>query len=102
MGSCKDVFIPTGISFVRPVDGSYCRACKKFIVTSIEEHCRSKEHYDKFVDVVNGKKVKAFEIEANKTIKQEDDKAGDKRKVDEEGDDEDDSGNWKRQKKNKF
>ena len=72
-------------------------------MTSIEEHCRSKEHYDKFVDVVNGKKVKAFEIEAKKTMKQQDHNAGDKRKVDEEGDDdEDDSGNWKRLKKNKF
>ena len=73
-------------------------------MTSIEEHCRSKEHYDKFVDVVNGKKVKAFEIEAKKVLKQQDDHAGDKRKVDEDedGDDEDDSGNWKRQKKSKF
>ena len=71
-------------------------------MTSIEEHCRSKEHYDKFVDVVNGKKVKAFEMQAKKALKQQDENAGDKRKVDEEGDDEDDSGNWKRQKKNKF
>ena len=74
-------------------------------MTSIEEHCRSKEHYDKFVDVVNGKKVKAFEIQAKNDVeaaKQQDDNAGDKRKVDEEGDDEDDSGNWKRLKKNKF
>ena len=76
-------------------------------MTSIEEHCRSKEHYDKFVDVVNGKKVKAFEIQAKNDVdaaKQEDDNAGDKRKVDEDGDDEDedDSGNWKRQKKSEF
>ena len=72
-------------------------------MTSIEEHCRSKEHYDKFVDVVNGKKVKAFEIQAkNEAAKQQDDNAGDKRKVDEDGDDEDDSGNWKRQKKSEL
>ena len=68
-------------------------------MTSIDEHCRSKEHYDKFVDVVNGKKVIAFEIGAKKVLKQQDDNAGDKRKVDEDGDDEDNSGNWKRQKK---
>ena len=72
-------------------------------MTSIEEHCRSKEHYDKFVDVVNGKKVKAFEIQAKKeAAKQQDDNAGDKRKVDEDEDDEDDSGNWKRQKKSEL
>ena len=90
------------------MDGSYCRACKKFIVTSIEEHCQSREHYDKFVDIVNGKKVKAFEIQAQKEVQAEAAKqhhteesgGGEKRKNEDEVEDEDDSGNWKRQKKN--
>ena len=70
-------------------------------MTSIEEHCRTKEHYDKFVDIVNGKKVKAFEIQCKKdeakALQQGD--VGDKRKMDEGDHAEDDSGNWKRQKK---
>ena len=90
------------------MDGSYCRACKKFIVTSIEEHCQSREHYDKFVDIVNGKKVKAFEIQAQKEVQAEaakqhhtEESGGEKRKnEDEVEEEEDDSGNWKRQKKN--
>ena len=28
-----------------------------------ETHCKSKEHYDKFVDIVNGKKHKALQID---------------------------------------
>ena len=90
------------------MDGSYCRACKKFIVTSLEEHCQSREHYDKFVDIVNGKKVKAFEIQAQKEVQAEaanqhhtEESGGEKRKnEDEVEEEEDDSGNWKRQKKN--
>ena len=88
------------------MDGSYCRACKKFIVTSLEEHCQSREHYDKFVDIVNGKKVKAFEIQAQKEVRAEaakqhhTEECGEKRKNEDEVEEEDDSGNWKRQKKN--
>ena len=95
----------SGISFVRPVDGAFCRACKKFITNSIEEHCKSREHYDKFVDIVNGKKTKAFEIQSKKLEQskiEDHTESGDKRKSVEDEDDDEDSGNWKRQKKNEY
>lgn len=94
----------SGISFVRPVEGSFCRACKKFINTSPESHCKTREHYDKFVDIVLGKKTRAFEIEVENTTKRkatEETNSAPNAKIDEEDDDdvEDDSGNWKRQRK---
>ena len=52
-----------------------------------------------------GKKSMHLKFRLKKDVeaaKQQDDNAGDKRKVDEDGDDEDDSGNWKRQKKSEL
>ena len=45
--------------------GSFCKGCRKLVLQKdYESHCKSKEHYDKFVDIVNGKKHKAFEMES--------------------------------------
>lgn len=91
---------------MRPVAGYFCTACKKLISPrqDYEVHCKTKEHYDKFVDVVNGKKTKAFKMaQAKKADKEME--ATTKRKPsddDEEEDEEDDSGNWKRNRKNEY
>ena len=55
----------SGSSFLQPVRGSFCKACRVLVQEKdYETHCKSKEHYDKFVDIVNGKKHKALQIES--------------------------------------
>jgi hypothetical protein len=97
------IFKILGISFVKPIEGFFCRLCKKLILASLDDHCQTKEHYDKFVDIVNGKKSKAFELEVAKRTSEQ--LAASKRKVlamlpcGDDDDEEDDSGNWKRKRK---
>jgi len=97
-----------GSSFLQPIQGSFCKACKKLVLQrDYESHCKSKEHYDKFVNIVNGKKSKAFQMESKISKEKEDQEnnAATKRKNgddDEEEDEEDDSGNWKRQRKTEY
>ena len=45
-----------------------------------ETHCKSKEHYDKFVDIVNGKKHKALLIDSKKSKEKEQENTAMKRK----------------------
>lgn len=99
---------------MRPVAGYFCTACKKLISPrqDYEIHCKTKEHYDKFVDVVNGKKTKAFKMAVAKDNKSSSKTSQDiskpsKRKSsdddeEEEEEEEDDSGNWKRNRKNEY
>ena len=92
---------------MQPIQGSFCKACKKLVLQrDYESHCKSREHYDKFVDIVNGKKSKAFQMESKKMEKEVHEiNAATKRKNaddDEEDDEEDDSGNWKRQRKTEY
>ena len=97
-------FIFPGVSFLQPVEGYFCKICKKFCSQStFEGHCKSKDHYDKFVDVVNGKKTKAFKLAIAKSNQDEAESDATKRKTGEEDEeDEDDSGNWKRQRKSEY
>ena len=70
-----------------------------------ETHCKSKEHYDKFVDIVNGKKHKALQMESKIAKEKEQENTAMKRKNNDNEDDdeeEDDTGNWKRQKKTEY
>ena len=47
-----------GISFIKPVNGKFCRLCKKFLaVDLVTEHIRSKAHYEKFAESVKTKKA---------------------------------------------
>mgnify|MGYP001272649646 FL=1 len=45
-----------------------------------ETHCKSKEHYDKFVDIVNGKKHKALQMESKISKEKEQENTATKRK----------------------
>ena len=45
-----------------------------------ETHCKSKEHYDKFVDIVNGKKHKALQMESKISKEKEQENTAMKRK----------------------
>ena len=45
-----------------------------------ETHCKSKEHYDKFVDIVNGKKHKALQLESKISKEKEQENTATKRK----------------------
>ena len=93
---------------MQPIQGSFCKACKKLVLQrDYESHCKSREHYDKFVDIVNGKKSKAFQMESkiSKGKEAHENNTATKRKNaddDEEDDEEDDSGNWKRQRKTEY
>ena len=95
-----------GSSFLQPVRGSFCKGCRKLVPEKdYETHCKSKEHYDKFVDIVNGKKHKALQMEGKISKEKEQENTAMKRKNDDNEDDddeEDDTGNWKRQKKTEY
>ena len=80
-----------------PIEGFFCKCCKKLISprSNYEHHCKSKEHYDKFVDLVNGKKTKALQLNLKKRRKTQE-------SAEEQSEEEDDSGNWKRQRKNEY
>jgi len=95
-----------GSSYLQPVRGSFCKACRKLVPEKdYETHCKSKEHYDKFVDIVNGKKHKALQMESKISKEKEQENTAMKRKNDDNEDDddeEDDTGNWKRQKKTEY
>lgn len=50
----------TGTSFVRPVNGSFCRLCKMFLNCDVvDTHMKSKDHYNKFKETVEKKKMEA-------------------------------------------
>lgn len=88
-----------GTSFVKQVNGSFCKMCKKFLAgeAAYETHVKSKEHYEKFKTTVEAKKMKvATEVKPaiiSKAVTL-------KRPILESPEEnEDDTGNWKRQKK---
>ena len=91
-----------------PIQGHFCKLCKELVKPAeYESHCKKRPHYDKFVDAVNGKKTKAFQVAQVKTAKN----PAEKRKTlqiergacpaedSEEDSDIEETGNWKRQKK---
>ena len=41
---------------VKPVNGFFCCVCKKFFATKLSEHCKTSQHYDKFVESIQAKK----------------------------------------------
>lgn len=81
---------PVGLSYLKSVHGHWCPLCKKFLQEShdLSEHCRTKQHYDKFVESVEQRKAKAEKAYSSGKRYLSDSVAG----VD------DDSGNWKRQR----
>lgn len=95
-----------GSSLLVPVRGSFCKACRVLVQEKdYETHCKSKEHYDKFAYIVNGKKHKALQIDSKKSMEKEQENTAMKRKNNDNEDDdeeEDDTGNWKRQKKTEY
>ena len=98
-------FFSLGISYCESVQGNYCTACKKFITSTLDVHCKEKEHYENFEKIVKGKKAKALEKEMKKNQEEQANNSGSgtlKRKnPDDEDSDEcsDDDGNWKRKRK---
>lgn len=51
-----------GTSFVKSVNGIFCRLCKKYQNADLlDEHVRSKPHYEKFAEAVGKKKKEALE-----------------------------------------
>jgi hypothetical protein len=63
------------------VRGSFCKGCRKLVPEKdYETHCKSKEHYDKFVDIVNGKKHKALQMESKISKEKEQENTAMKRK----------------------
>ena len=61
--------------------GSFCKGCRKLVPQKdYETHCKSKEHYDKFVDIVNGKKHKALQMESKISKEKEQENTAIKRK----------------------
>jgi len=52
----KNKNVPLGHSLVKPVNGFFCCVCKKFFASKLSEHCKTSQHYDKFVETVEAKK----------------------------------------------
>ena len=54
----------SGFSMVKPVNGHFCCVCKKFFAETLSVHCKSDNHYDKFVDIIRTKKERIAEKRA--------------------------------------
>ena len=49
--------IISGYSMVKSVNGFFCCVCKKFFTScNLSDHCKSAQHYDKFVENIDAKK----------------------------------------------
>jgi len=53
----KEQNVALGYSLVKPVNGFFCCVCKKFFANcKLSDHCKTSQHYDKFVETVEAKK----------------------------------------------
>lgn len=62
-----------GASFLKNVNGYFCRLCKKFVHSDIEIHCKTEQHFDKFHEAIILKKAEAENLlELKRSLSEED------------------------------